>query len=70
MYKRQKKKQDDKQERNAFTVEEVKRLDTYRDPSGALELYGFIEWTPRGQQMLADKEYTQSSTEYLSLIHI
>ena len=42
----------------------LKRLDTYRDPSGALELYGFIEWTPRGQQMLADKEYTQSSTEY------
>lgn len=42
----------------------LKRLDTYRDPSGSLELYGFIEWTPRGQQMLKDKEYTQSSTEY------
>lgn len=42
----------------------LKRLDTYRDPSGTLELYGFIEWTPRGLQMLQDKEYTQSSTEY------
>lgn len=42
----------------------LKKLDTYRDPSGSLELYGFVEWTPRGQQMLADKEYTQSSTEY------
>lgn len=42
----------------------LKRLDTYRDPSGTLELYGFIEWTPRGLKMLQDKEYTQSSTEY------
>ena len=42
----------------------LKRLDTYRDPSGTLELYGFIEWTPRGLKMLEDKEYTQSSTEY------
>ena len=43
----------------------LKKLDTYRDPSGSLELYGFIEWTPRGLQMLIDKEYTQSSTEYM-----
>lgn len=43
----------------------LKRLDTYRDPSGSLELYGFIDWTPRGLQMLIDKEYTQSSTEYM-----
>lgn len=42
----------------------LKKLDTYRDPSGTLELYGFIEWTPRGLKMLEDKEYTQSSTEY------
>nr|DAY57525.1 MAG TPA: hypothetical protein [Caudoviricetes sp.] len=42
----------------------LKRLDTYRDPAGTLELYGFIEWTPRGLKMLQDKEYTQSSTEY------
>jgi len=42
----------------------LKNLDTYRDPSGTLELYGFIEWTPRGLKMLEDKEYTQSSTEY------
>jgi len=43
----------------------LKKLDTYRDPSGSLELYGFIDWTPRGLQMLIDKEYTQSSTEYM-----
>lgn len=42
----------------------LKKLDTYRDPSGTLELYGFVEWTPRGLKMLEDKEYTQSSTEY------
>jgi len=42
----------------------LKRLDTYQDPSGSVELYGFIEWTPRGRKMLEDKEYTQSSTEY------
>lgn len=43
----------------------LKKLDTYKEPdSDQLELYGYIEWTPRGLEMLKNKEYVQSSTEY------
>ena len=43
----------------------VRKLARYDDPdTGTAELYGWVEWTPRGHDMLVAREYCQSSTEY------
>lgn len=47
----------------------LKQLSRYDDPeTETAELYGYVEWTPRGLQMLKDKEYVQSSTEYDGMV--